>query len=848
VWQESALRALSGLTDDEAARRLQEEGPNELPTARARSGLAIAAEVVREPMILLLLAAGTLYLLLGDLAEALLLLASLVGIVGITLYQEQRTERALEALRDLSSPRALVIRDGQPKRVPGREVVRGDIVVLAEGDRVPADGTVLAALNLTVDESLLTGEAVPVRKVPWDGVSPLGPPGGDDRPFVYSGTLVVRGQGVMLVQATGRYTALGRIGRALATVEEEPTGIQRETRAVVRVLATMAFALCALVVVAYGLTRGDWLHGLLSGITLAMSIIPEEFPLVLTAFLALGAWRLARQQVLARRMPAVEALGATTVLCVDKTGTLTLNRMTVQRLFARGQVYDVSASTPALPEAFHELVEFGLLASQRDPFDPMEQAIKRLGEQSLAQTEHLHADWELVREYPLSPALLALSHVWRAPGGQEYVVAAKGAPEAIADLCHLDATQWQALAQQVQAMAADGLRVLGVAKATFQAPALPREQHDFAFEFVGLIGLVDPVRPGVAEAIQECYAAGIRVVMVTGDYPATAQYVARQIGLHPPDAVLTGPELDQLADTALQQRSRTVNIFARVVPEQKLRLVKALQAQGEVVAMTGDGVNDAPALKAAHIGIAMGARGTDVAREAADLVLLDDAFPSIVRGIRLGRGIYANLKKAMAYLLAVHVPIAGLALIPVVLGWPLVLLPAHIVFLELLIDPACSVVFEAEPIGAEVMRQPPRRAQERLFDRQTVGLSLLQGLSVLTIVLAVFGVSLYRGQGELEARALTFTTLVVANIGLIFTNRSWAHPILTTLRWPNAALWGITSGALGALALVLYVPFLQELFRLAVLHPEDLALCLAGGLAGILWFEGLKLVKPGLGR
>jgi Ca2+-transporting ATPase len=536
-------------------------------------------------------------------------------------------------------------------------------------------------------------------------------------------------------------------------------------------------------------------------------------------------------------------LGAATVLCVDKTGTLTLNQMTVRRLSARGEAHDVRDPTAPLPEPFHELVEFSVLASQRDPFDPMERAIKELGDRALAHTEHLHDDWVLVREYPLSPELLALSHVWRSPGGQEYVIAAKGAPEAIADLCHLDTAAAGALARQVEAMAADGLRVLGVAKAAFREPHLPRTQHDFAFELAGLVGLVDPVRPTVPGAIQECYAAGIRVVMITGDYAGTAQHIAREIGLEPLDAVVTGPELDQMSDAEMQRRIRDVTVFARVVPEQKLRLVSALKANGEIVAMTGDGVNDAPALRAAHIGIAMGGRGTDVAREAADLVLLDDDFSSIVRAIRQGRGIYDNLRKAMAYLLAVHVPIAGISLLPVLFRSPLVLLPAHVVFLELIIDPACSIAFEAEPTRADVMRRPPRSVKEPLFSPRTVGLSWLQGGSVLLIVLAVYLVTLYRGQGELEARAMTFSTLIVGNLALILTNRSWSQTILATLRLPNRALWWVVGGALAALGLVLYVPFLRELFHFGVLHPEDLAICLAAGVVSILWFEGLKLVQ-----
>ena len=818
------INTITGLSEQEAAARLAKEGHNELPSTGRRGILKIALEIVREPMFILLIAGGIIYLLLGDVREALILLGSIFVIMGITFYQENRTERALEALRDLSSPRALVIRDGVQKRIAGREVARGDILMLAEGDRVPADAVLLWGLNLSVDESLLTGKSVSVRKVPWDNrteTMTIARPGGDDLPFVYSGTLVVQGQGIAEVQATGLNTELGKIGKALQTVEPEETSLHRETGRLVRILAIMGLAFCILVVILYGLTRGDWLNGLLAGITLAMSLLPEEFPVVLTIFLALGAWRIAQNEVLTRRMPAVETLGSATVLCVDKTGTLTLNRMSVSRLFAAGAVYVLPAhhtseqqdiGTP-LPETFHELVEFSILASQQDPFDPMEKAMRQLGEQYLAQTEHIHRDWTLTREYPLSPQLLALSHVWKSPASETYVIAAKGAPEAIMDLCHLDEAHKEELSRQIIAMADDGLRVLGVAKAYFmQTNPLPSEQHDFAFDFIGLIGLADPVRPLVANSVKECYTAGIRVVMITGDYPGTARNIARQIGLIPVDEYITGAELDAMNDTELHQRIKTVNIFARVVPEQKLRLVNAFKANGEIVAMTGDGVNDAPALKSAHIGIAMGGRGTDVARESAALVLLDDDFSSIVQAVKLGRRIYDNIRKAMIYILAIHVPIAGISLVPLLLGQPLILFPVQIVFLELIIDPASSIAFEAEPGNPHIMERPPRNPRVPMFGKPTIFLSLMQGASVLLSVLAIYFFASYRGLDEFVVRAMTFTTLVIGNLGLIYINRSQSRLIITTLHERNIALWLITAGVIVGLGLVLYVPLLRDLF------------------------------------
>jgi Ca2+-transporting ATPase len=716
-------------------------------------------------------------------------------------------------------------------------------LVVSEGDRVAADAALVSCVNLAADESLLTGESVPVRKTTWDGVATMGRPGGDDQPFVFAGTLVTRGQGVAMVQRTGARTEMGAIGKALQGASPERSALQRETAMLVRWFAAIGVGLCTVVVVAYGLTHADWLNGFLVGLTLAMAIMPNEFPAVLTVFLALGAWRIAQQRVLTRRVPALETLGSATVLCVDKTGTLTLNQMAVRKLCVGEMFYDVPATgTAPLPEELHELVEFGVLASQRDPFDPMEKAFHALGERRLAGTEHLHPNWTLVRQYPLSDQLLALSHVWRSPDGRAYVIAAKGAPEAIADLCHLTAAQQSALQARVETIAREGLRVLGVARARFQAEALPSAQHDFEFEFVGLAGLADPVRPAVPAAIQECYTAGIRVVMITGDHPQTAQSVARQIGLRAPGDVLTGVDLDRLDDATLQQRIQSANVFARVVPEQKLRLVKAFQAAGEVVAMTGDGVNDAPALKAADIGIAMGGRGTDVAREASALVIVDDDFSSIVHAVRFGRRVFDNLKNAMAYILAIHVPIAGMSLMPVPFRLPLLLLPVHIAFLHLIIEPACSVVFEMEPEDRAIMHRPPRSPLEPLFGRRLVGLSLLQGFSVLVVVLTVFLVSLQRGQSGGEARALTFTTLIIANLGLIFLNRSEHRTIVETLRSPNRALWWVTGSALVLLALVLCLPRLRGLFLMAPLHASDIAICVLAGVLSTAWLEIVKVL------
>ncbi len=844
ILSEKDIQSLKGLSEEQVGERLKTDGFNELPSSQKRGILKIIIEVFKEPMFILLVACGVVYLILGDVGEAMMLLLFVFVVMGITIYQEGKTEKAIQALRDLSSPRALVIRDGAQKRIAGREVVKGDIILLREGDRVPADAVLLWSLNLSADESLLTGESVPVRKIPADDIDPPQAsrhrPGGDDLPFLYSGSLIIQGQAVAEVIETGTRTEIGKIGKVLHDIKEEPTLLQKETGKVVKTFFAVAIFLCLIIVITYGITRGQWLGGILSGITLAMAILPEEFPVVLTIFLAVGAWRISKSGVLTRKAAAVEILGSATVLCVDKTGTLTQNQMSVRKIFTENEFLDVIYDKDfLLPEKFHEIVEYAILASKKDPFDPMEKALRELGSNTLYHTEHLH-NWPLVEEYPLSKKIMALSHVWETPDGAGFIVSAKGAPEAIADLCHLNDDERKELAGRVNLMANEGLRILGVAKAFFEGQRLPSSQHDFDFHFIGLIGLADPVRDAVPAAIAECYNAGIRVIMITGDYPATACNIARQIGLKNPDIVLTGPELEDATAAVLAERLRSANVFSRIVPEQKLLIVNALKENGEIVAMTGDGVNDAPALKSAHIGVAMGERGTDVARESSDLVLLNDNFSSLVAAVRMGRRIFDNLKKATAYIISVHVPIAGASLLPVVLGWPIILFPVHVVFLELIIDPACSVVFEAEREEPDIMNRPPRNPKKTLFSRKLLLLSFLQGIFSLLVVTAVLKIALGRGQSEAGARTLAFITLVVSNLCLILTNRSWSRSIIAALSVVNSALVWVIAGAVSFLGLVIYVPLLRKLFHFEKMHLNDLLICLLAGVLSILWFELVK--------
>lgn len=800
-----------GLSKDDAASRLAHEGPNALPDMARHGWLAIVSEAAREPMLQLVLGAAILYLLLGDPRESGFLLAMVAAMLGMTLYQEGRTERSLQALRDLSAPMATVRRDGLVMRIAARELVRGDLIVLTAGDRVPADTLLLEASGMMVDESLLTGESVPVGKRAAAADEGPATPGGENTPWVFGGTLVVQGDGLGVVRATGPRSELGRIGASLGQLAPPASRLQRDTRALARRLAALGLIVSLLLVAMLGLRHGDWLQALLAGVALSMSMLPEEFPVILTVFPALGAWRLAQQQVLTRRLAAIEVLGSTSVLCVDKTGTLTENRMVLRTLWRAGTSCDL-ASGP-LPPSHVQLLAQAVLASRPATSDPIELALHRAAQASRAASALAPGLAHLEREYALTDVRPAMVHIRRGPDGTRAY--AKGAPETIVALCQ-EADPSAILLAAAQ-LAAQGLRVLGVAASAQLSPPWPEDPGQLRYRFTGLVALADPLRADIPQAVAQCRGAGIRIVMITGDHPQTARAIAREAGLAE-GAILTGQEIASLSPDALAARLAGVVVCARIAPGQKLAIVRALQRNGAVVAMTGDGVNDAPALRAADVGVAMGTRGTDVAREASQLTLLDNRFASLVLALRAGRRIYSNMRKSMRYVSAIHAPIAVLALVPPLAGWPILLYPMHIVFLELMIDPACSLAFENEPEESDLMRKPPRPHDEPLLGRGPLLSALACGLWAATLLAGWYWLALSI-LPELQARAAAFSALILSNLALMLVYRQ-PGSIFVGLSVVNPLLVAIVAVAVAMLACSVYLPAMAELFRLA---PPPLA-------------------------
>jgi Ca2+-transporting ATPase len=835
------IRNMAGLSSAEAKRLQQQYGRNELTPRKKAGFFRKALRTVCEPMFLLLIAAAVIYFVLGEPRDGAIMLIFVIGVIGIDLIQEWKTDRTLDALRDLSAPHVTVIRDGCETVIASADLVPGDLMLIREGDKIPADGTVARCSDLCVDESTLTGEAEGVWKSPEGEAEPSGDYWRRD--YCYAGTLVIQGTGIVRVDKIGAATEYGKIGVNIAEAPEEPTPLQKQTGALVRTCAVIAGVLFVLVGVVTYFNLPDHAFGprmiesVLSGITLAMAMIPEEFPVVLTVFLSMGAWRLAKKQSLVRRLPAVETLGSVSVLCVDKTGTITMNRMTVQEI-------------RAADGDERRLAETMGLGCETEAYDPMEKAMLAFCESRGIAREDLFGG-ELLAEYPFTNELKMMGHVWCRNG--EIVIAAKGSPEHILTLCALTDAERAAAERGVAEMSGRGLRVIAVAGAPVAAESdIPTEITGCRLTFRGLVGLADPPRPGVESDIAVCRRAGIRVVMITGDSGATASAIARKIGMEHSEASITGDRLDGMSDEALREAVKTVSIFSRVVPEHKMRIVKAFRENGEIVAMTGDGVNDAPALKYADIGIAMGKRGSEVSREAADLILMDDNFTTIVETVKDGRRIYDNIRKAVGYIFTIHIPIAFSSLLAPLLGIApaaLMLLPLHVVLLELIIDPTCSIVLERQPAETDVMARAPRGAGEKLLNAGLLVKSILQGLTVFAAAFGAYYTVLAGNPANAPAaRAMGLVVIMLSNLFLVQVNSSDRDSVFRSAARlaKDGIMWAVNLGTLLMAAAILYTP-LAGFLKLAPLSAGQALAALGLAAAAVLWYELVKLAKR-LGR
>ena len=813
-----------GLTEADVAKSRIDHGRNTFTSTAGSPLLTTLKEVVLEPMFLLLAVASAIYIVLGQTAEALTLLAALLAVSGISVYQGVRSDRALGALRELTQARAQVWRGGKLTVVALEEIVVGDTLVAEEGGRIPADAVVQSGNDFSLDEAVLTGESVAVTKGKGDPV--------------FAGTSATTGGALLTVTAVGAATQLGRIGRSLETIAPEKTPLQRQISAFVLRMAWIG-------VVAFGLVwgvnyarSGDWVTALLFGLTLAMSVLPEEIPVAFSSFMALGAARLARAGVLTKQPQTVESLGSATVICTDKTGTITTTGMAVKR------VYDFETATletlpGVLTPSAQRVLAYAVWASETAPFDPMEQAIVA----AYSDLDPASIAYPMVHEYPLSGTPPMMTHVRCSPNG-ELIVAGKGAVEHVLSVCQLEPAQLEELRGVTSQLSKDGYRVLGVASGAYGTPDFPVQQDDFSWSFLGLVALENPPKDNARAVIQAFTDAGIHVKMITGDYLETAQAIARQVGLPESKAFLTGDQVMAMDDATLDRRAGATAVFARMFPEAKLRVVQALKRSGEVVAMTGDGVNDSPALKAAHIGVSMGRRGSEVARQAASLVLVNDDLGSMVEAIRQGRRIYQNLKKAVAYIVSIHIPIILAVGVPLLADWKIANLftPIHVIFLELVMGPTCSIAFENEPAEANGMRQPPRPLGATFLAGAELWRSIAQGLGIALAVLGVYYIAMQQGDSEAVVRTLVFTTLVLSNILLTLVNRSFTQPVFATLRVPNRLLWLMLGLTFAMLLTTLFIAPARALFGFAPVSLMAFGWCVLAALIGVGWIEGYKVL------
>lgn len=820
---------LGGLNSEEVEKLQKKYGMNELVSQEKPNMLKKFLGVFKEPMFLLLLIAATVYFLLGAPKDGAIMLVFVGFVASITFIQEWKTEKTMNALKDLTSPKVNTLRNGKNILIKSTELVPGDVVFLSEGERIPADCIVLEPSNFSVDESILTGESEYVMKVSTTQSEKSTDYWKKD--ILYAGTLCVFGKCTAIVKFTGINTEYGKIGKAISEAKDEPTPLQKKVSILVKNIAIAGVILCISVMVASYFYSFDILNSILSGISLAMAIIPEEFPVVLTVFLSMGAYRLAKNNTLMRKISAVETLGSATVLCVDKTGTITQNKMKVKSIYSDGGIFNNEDLKN------QELSDLMVLSCEKDPYDPMEKAI--LEAANLSQLETLYK-YDLSKKIAFDSKTKRMANIYIKDN--KYYVAVKGSAETVLGLCNLDKETMDEINIEIDKMASNGLRVLALADCTSEKVYEDLECYELTFK--GLVGLQDPPKEGVEEAIKLCKKAGIRVVMITGDYSKTAMAIGEEIGLKFTDKVIVGNEIDSLSENELCEVVKSCDVFSRVIPEQKMKIVKALKKNGEIVAMTGDGVNDAPALKSADIGIAMGQRGTEVAKEAAHMILMDDNFTTIVKSVKDGRRVYDNIRKAMVYILIIHIPIAAMAMFAPLFNLPPLLLPMHIMLLELIIDPTCSIVFEGEPAEANIMENPPRPPQEPLLTRSLTIKVVLQGIIMFLAAFMPFHYMIDLGISSEYARSFSLITFIVANVTLVLVNRSNTELLYHLIKEKGSKVRLIVNSmALIMVFAIVYIPILNGFFRTEKIGIYPLIIAIVLGFISTGWWEIVKITR-----
>ena len=821
---------LKGLNNYEVLTSQKLYGYNSIKANHKNSWYILLFDILKEPMLLLLIAVTIIYVIVGNYSEALFMLGAIIAVSGISFYQDNRSKKALEALEKLNEPLSMVIRNSKVIQIPTNEIAVGDLCIIEEGKMINADGKILHSNDFSVNEASLTGESFSVFKNPET----------DDNK-VYSGTLVVSGLAVFEVENIGAKTKLGKIGQSIQNIKEEVSPLQLQITKFVKWMAFIGIAVF-LTVWAYSFWQSrDIVQSLLAGLTLAMSILPEEIPVAFTTFMALGSWKLMKQGVIIKRSSIVETLGSTTVICTDKTGTITENSMKLKALFDfnSNQVFDDKKFDKS---ELSQLIQFAMWSSEPVPFDPMEKTLHKVYEET--QTSDKRKDFQMIHEYPLEGKPPMMTHIFENNSG-ERIIAAKGAPEAILAVSQLAENEKENLGQQIQEFGQQGYRVLGVAKCDFKGNNFPEKQQEFNYDFLGFTVFYDPPKQNIQQVFNKIYDAGIKVKVITGDNADTTNAIAQQAGVKNNSPAVNGSEITHQSEAELMALSNETTLFTRMFPEAKLSVVNALKQSGEVVAMLGDGVNDAPALKAAHIGVAMGIKGTEIAKAAAALVITNDDLDKLILGIEAGRRIYTNIKKAIQYIISIHIPIILTVSLPLFLGWiyPNIFTPVHVIFLELIMGPTCSIVYENEPIEKNAMQQKPRKMTETFLNWSELSISIIQGLMITAGVLFVYQLAVQNGASEETTRAMVFTTLIFSNVFLSLTNRSFTYSLFESFKNKNILFPLIIGATLVLLFAILYIPVFSKFFHISSLNLKDLGIAILIAMVSVLWFEGYKWLK-----